>query len=49
MITEKCTQQLLLQLRDIFYPKLNPNQTYLSQLKEVYKCLRKSGLRYLSA
>lgn len=47
MITVKHTRQLLLQLVDLFYSKLN--QTCLIKLKEVYKCLRKLGLRYFSA
>ncbi len=37
MITVTHTQKLLLQLIDLFYPKLN--QTCLIQLKEVYKCI----------
>ncbi len=47
MIAVKYTVQLLLKSANSVYSKLN--QTYLSQLKEVYKCLRKLDLRYLSA
>jgi len=47
MIAVKYTLQLLLQATNNFHSKLNQN--YLIQLKEVYKCLRKLGLRYFSA